>query len=173
MQNNNRIFGSAKHTAAKLLLRTAVHAEEHAEGAAELTAAAPMLKVAALAPARRGTYEFGILHQHTSPKYLPKENYLWKPCTRRTQRCTADGTPIGTRNGKRETIPRTRAILNFAVKHNKMSATGPCKKNARCASFKSQNTSSKRSQNVQKVSTLAIPKVSRGPKICFRDFGRN
>ena len=51
--------------------------------------------------------------------------------------------------------------------------TGPCEKNARRPGFQSQNTSSKKSQNVQKVSTLAIPKVSRGPKICFRDFGRN
>ena len=71
---------------------------------------------------------------------------------------------------------RCQAVVRLALQvdeSERVSTTGPCKKNARRPGLKSQNTSSKKSQNVKKVSTLAIPKVSRGPKICFRDFGRN
>ena len=51
--------------------------------------------------------------------------------------------------------------------------TGVCKKNAHRPGFKNQKTSSKRSQNVLKVRSSTIPKVSWGPKKCFRYFRRN
>ena len=51
--------------------------------------------------------------------------------------------------------------------------TGVCKENARRPGFETQYTSLAKSENVEQASRSAIPKVSRGPKICFRDFGRN
>ena len=53
------------------------------------------------------------------------------------------------------------------------SHTGPCKKNARRPRFKSQTHVRKMNIYSKKVTTPTITKVSRSPKIYFRDFGRN